>query len=85
MGFRIELTKAALRDLKALQKRDLIRIDAHILSLAETPLPRGVKKLAGEEDLFRIRVGDYRIIYTIQEKESVILIIRIRHRRDAYR
>lgn len=88
-AFKIVLTSAAVRDLKALQqrgpKRDLKRVDARILSLAENPLPRGVKKLEGSKDIFRDRVGDYRILYKINDPGRIIEIARIRHRPNAYR
>ena len=83
--YRIELTSAALRDLKALPENVLRRVDRRILSLADNPWPRGSKKLKGEESLYRVRVGDYRIIYRVEEEVLLILVIRIRHRRDVYR
>lgn len=62
-----------------------IRLGRRIDSLAENPRPQGVKKLSGEDDMYRIRVGDYRIIYQIREKSLVVLIVRIGHRSDVYR
>jgi mRNA interferase RelE/StbE len=59
------------------------RIDAKIQSLSEDPHPRGSKKL--EDNLFRVRVGDYRIIYQVISDRIVIVIIRVRHRREVYR
>ena len=89
MAFKVVLTTASGRDLKALQKRgskrDLKRVDARILSLAENPLPRGVKKLEGTKDIFRVRVGDYRILYTINDQDHIIEVARVRHRPKAYR
>ena len=85
MTYRIELTPAARRDLAKLPKDVLRRIDAHLLALAENPYPAGAQKLQGGEKLFRVRVGDYRIIYTVERHRLVILIIRVGHRRDIYR
>ncbi len=85
MRYRIEVTKAAARDLRALPANILKRVDARILSLGDQPRPDGVKKLVGSEDLYRIRVGDYRIIYEIQDAVIVVSIIRVRHRGEAYR
>ena len=85
MTFRIDVTPAARRDLSKLPRDVLRRIDAHILALAENPYPAGAKKLEGDEGLFRIRVGDYRIIYTVERRRLVILIVRVRHRREVYR
>jgi mRNA interferase RelE/StbE len=58
-------------------------VDAKIQNLAEDPHPRGTKKL--EETLFRVRVGDYRIIYQVVADMITIVIIRVRHRREVYR
>ena len=85
MRYRIEITKAAARDLRALPANILKRVDARILSLAEEPRPDGVKKLAGVEDLYRVRVGDYRIIYEIQDAVILTTIVRTRHRGEVYR
>jgi len=83
--YRIEVTPAARRDLSKLPKDILRRIDSHIIALTEDPFPSGAKKLQGSEDFFRIRVGDYRIIYTVERQRLVILLIRIGHRRSIYR
>ncbi len=79
------MTKAAARDLRALPANILKRVDARILSLAEKPRPDGVKKLVGSEDLYRMRIGDYRMIYEIQDAVILVSIIRVRHRREVYR
>jgi len=85
MTYRIELTKAAVRDLKSVPKPMLMRLDSCILGLADDPLPPGVKKLRNENALYRVRVGDYRIIYSIEQDILTILVIRIGHRREVYR
>ena len=85
MTYRIDLTPAARRDLSKLPRDVLRRVDAHILALAQNPYPAGAKKLEGAEALFRVRVGDYRIIYTVERRRLIILIVRIRHRREVYR
>lgn len=79
------MTRAAERDLRALPEQALKRVDASILSLARNPRPDGVKKLRGAESLYRVRVGDYRIIYEIQDRAILIVIVRVRHRGEAYR
>jgi len=53
--------------------------------LSEDPRPPGVEKLAGEEGFFRVRVGDYRIVYQINDASRVVLVVKIVHRRDVYR
>lgn len=85
MAYRLELTKAAAKDLAALPKKTLKTIDAAILSLAENPRPHGVKKLQGVEELYRIRKGDFRIIYKIEDDVLVVTVIRVGNRREVYR
>jgi mRNA interferase RelE/StbE len=63
----------------------LSRVDAAILGLADDQHPPGSKKLKGTEDLYRIRVGDYRVIYTIESKRLVVLVVNVGNRRDIYR
>ena len=85
MTYRIELTKTAARDLAAIPKPILKRLDACILGLAEDPVPPGVKKLRNSDGLYRVRVSDYRIIYRIEQNILTILIVKIGHRREVYR
>jgi mRNA interferase RelE/StbE len=61
------------------------RIQSKIESLAENPLPSGVKKFQGATDHWRIRVGDYRVIYRIDSQRIVVTIVRVAHRREVYR
>lgn len=65
----------------AIRKKIGLRIDA----LAANPFPPGVRKISGEENAYRIRVGDYRVVYDVLHKKVVVLILRIGHRRDVYR
>ena len=85
MTYRVEFTPSAQRDFKKLPREILRRIDAHILALAQNPYPPGAQKLESEEGFFRVRIGDYRIIYSVQHHRLVILVIRVRHRREVYR
>ena len=84
MAYRIEYLPAAQRSIEDLprnvQKRLLTRIEA----LASNPRPPGCVKLTGE-DSYRIRVGDYRVIYSIFDNRLVVLVIDVGHRRDVYR
>jgi mRNA interferase RelE/StbE len=68
-----------------LEKPRQRRISAKIDSLKTNPRPSGVEKLSGEEDLYRVRVGDYRILYQIHDRILLVLILRIGHRQDVYR
>lgn len=85
MAYSIEYTTSAVKEFKALETALQKRISEKILSLAENPLPAGVRKLQGMENHFRIRIGEYRVIYRIDGKRVIVVIVRIGHRRDVYR
>jgi mRNA interferase RelE/StbE len=85
VAYRVELTPAAQRDLRSLDRPVLRRIDARIRSLSEEPRPHGAEKLAGESEVYRVRVGDYRILYQIHDAVLTVLVVRVRHRREVYR
>lgn len=84
MVYTVELTKAASRELKKLERPIQVRLIDALEDLANDPRPDGVKKLSGSDDLWRIRVGNYRVIYTIQDEIVLVTVVRVRHRRDAY-
>src|SRR5262249_24657264 len=83
--YEIRFARAAERALASLPKDDMMRVDAAIRTLADHPHPTGSKKLQGTEDLYRIRVGDYRVVYTVEAKHLVVLVLNIGNRRDIYR
>lgn len=85
MTYSILLAPPAERQLKALTEPVQKRIVKRLRTLKENPRPQGVKKLAGEEELYRIREGDYRIIYTIQDKQLTVLVVKIGDRKEIYR
>ncbi len=85
MRYRIEIRPAAVKDLQALPRKVLRQIDAKILALEEDPRPPGSKKLEGADDLWRIRSGDYRVIYQVRDTVLIVLVVRVRHRKDVYR
>ena len=68
-----------------LSNKDKHRLKPKIDALAQNPRPSGVVKLSGEDDLYRIRVGNYRITYSIQDNHLLVLVVKIGHRRDIYR
>jgi mRNA interferase RelE/StbE len=82
--YQIVFTRAALRGMNGLPREILRRLDAAILGLAHDPRPSGAEKLTGY-DFYRIRVGDYRIIYQVEDERLVIVVIRVAHRRQIYR
>ncbi|HEY5856841.1 MAG TPA: type II toxin-antitoxin system RelE/ParE family toxin [Aldersonia sp.] len=83
--YTVRRTRGADKALAAIEKRERARIEAAVALLAETPRPPKARKLVGAGDRWRVRVGDYRILYEIHEGELVILVIRIVHRREVYR
>jgi len=72
-------------DLRKIVKKDFNRIISAVKLLAKNPRPFGSHKITGYENYHRIKVGDYRIIYEVDDKEKLIKIMRIRHRREVYR
>jgi mRNA interferase RelE/StbE len=82
--YRITIKKSAAKELEALPKKDLPRIIKRIQTLAQNPRPNRSQKLSGQEQ-YRIRQGDYRIVYSIEDKESLVDIVKIGHRREVYR
>ena len=84
MSYKVVIPKPVQKQLSALPKNQRDRLIADIRLLAEVPRPSGVKKLKGYENIYRIRVGDYRVIYEVKDQEMLILIISSVHRRDAY-
>ncbi|MCI0585501.1 MAG: type II toxin-antitoxin system RelE/ParE family toxin [Planctomycetes bacterium] len=85
MTYRVLVKPAAERDLEKLPRDVLRRVTERMIALEEDPRPPGCKKLTGEEDLYRIRVGDYRVVYEIDDGERGVRIARVRHRREVYR
>ena len=83
-SYRLLLKKSAERELRKIPKTDLQRITERIKELAALPRPSGSEKLAGQ-DSYRIRQGDYRIVYTVDDDHRLIEIIKIGHRREVYR
>jgi mRNA interferase RelE/StbE len=82
--YRITIKKSAAKELEALPKKDLPKIVKCIQTLAQNPRPDGSQKLSGQEQ-YRIRQGDYRIVYSIEDKDSLVDIVKIGHRREVYR
>ena len=83
--YRIEISATAEKQLGKLPRDDQVRIARAISLLAENPRPRGCRKLTGYEDIFRIRVGTYRVIYSVEQSEILIIILKIGRRKDIYR
>ena len=84
-AYTVQYTGAARREMRRLNHSQQDRLRAAIDALARHPRPAGCRKLTGFDDLWRIRVGDYRVVYQMEDDRLVVLIIRVRHRREAYR
>lgn len=85
MTYLIITPKNVQKQLNILPNDVFDRIDAKIRQLAENPRPDGVVKMKGADNEYRIRVGDYRIIYEINDKDIIIFLLQCKHRRDIYR
>jgi mRNA interferase RelE/StbE len=85
MAYAILLAPPAERQLKAFAESTQKRIVKRLKSLQHNPRLQGVKKLAGEDGLYRIREGSYRIIYKVQDKELIVLVVKIGDRKEVYR
>jgi mRNA interferase RelE/StbE len=83
--YRIEFSPTAESQFKKLPKEVQGRLKHRIDSLTENPFPKGMKKLSAEENFYRLRIGDYRIIYQVQGKALLILILKLGHRKNVYR
>lgn len=84
-SFKVVPKPSLEKDLRSLPKSIIVRVMKQIEELATDPLPRKAIKLEGGEDLYRVRVGDYRIIYGIDRAVKLVTIHYVRHRRDVYR
>ena len=81
----VYIEQSAERELKALSEEDFLRIVPHLKALRSNPRPKGSKKLSGSKNDWRIRIGSFRVLYEVDDKEKVVRIMRVRHRREAYR
>jgi mRNA interferase RelE/StbE len=85
MAYAIEFVPSARRELHKLPREVQLKLNPRIASLSFDPRPPGSKKLKGGDELWRIRVSDYRIVYEVQDKILVVLVVRVAHRREVYR
>jgi mRNA interferase RelE/StbE len=82
--YKISLRKSAVKELGDIPKKDLQKVTKKIQILATNPRPQGSQKLSQKEQ-YRIRQGNYRIVYSVQDKELTIYIVKIGHRKEIYR
>lgn len=83
--YRVEFGSSAYRGFAKLEPSVRIRVAARIEELADDPRPRTAKRLVAPEELYRIRVGAYRVVYAVEDDVLIVLVLKIGHRRDIYR
>jgi mRNA interferase RelE/StbE len=82
--YSLDIKQSAQKELDSLDDTLFARIDRKILPLADNPRPAGCKKLKGHRDLWRIRIGDYRVIYAIDDAARTVTVTHVAHRREVY-
>ncbi|MFW6123001.1 MAG: type II toxin-antitoxin system RelE family toxin [Thermodesulfobacteriota bacterium] len=85
MEYKVTLAASALREFRALSGDIKNRVKSTIERLRKNPRPSGIRKIQGRENLYRLRVGSYRLVYEVDDMRGTIHLVRVRHRRDAYR
>ena len=83
--YEVYLERAAERDLRRLSAKQFHIIISEIKTLATDPRPAGCRKITGSKSDWRVRIGDYRVIYDIDDKEKTVRVMRVRHRQEVYR
>ena len=83
--YSVEITRTAERQLRKLSQDDRQRVARMVAMLAIDPRPRGARKLVGYDDVFRVRLGRYRVIYSIDDGTLTVLVLTMGHRKDVYR
>ena len=84
-SYKLVFSRSFEKDVRKLPKETVARVVSKTKALAEDPFPRDAKKLKGEQGTYRLRVGDYRIIYTVDTASLEVDLVYARHRRDVYR
>lgn len=84
-SYKLHWKRSAEKELRKLPREVIGRLVNLAESLTENPLPPGVRKLAGTEHTYRVRAGDYRLVYSVAEQHLIIEVVRVGHRKDVYR
>jgi mRNA interferase RelE/StbE len=85
MSYRIQLSKRVRKQLDSLPSSVFERVDVHITALRDDPRPNGAKKLKGFQRMYRVRVGEYRIVYELDDTAQEVRLVDVDHRKDVYR
>jgi mRNA interferase RelE/StbE len=83
--YKVEIKKSAFKELRSLNKKVIPNVWRHIKKLSKNPRPAGSVKLWSSKSNYRIRIGDYRVIYQIDDLPKTVTVYRIKHRKEAYR
>ena len=83
--YHVEITGSAERQLRKLSRSNQLRVARALVGLATEPFPTQSRKIADTQDVWRIRVGSYRILYSVDNDRVVVIILKIGHRKDVYR
>lgn len=83
-NYKIEVSTTAEKQIRGLGRDDQVRVLRAIRQLASDPRPRGTRKLRGYDDVYRIRVGTYRVIYSVESGRLLVIVLKIGHRKDIY-
>lgn len=84
-SYRIEVSTTAERQIRKLPRVDQIRVVGLIQALGADPRPSGCRKLSGYDDVFRVRIGRYRVLYSIEDRRLIIIVLKVGDRKDVYR
>ena len=83
--YRIEVSATAERQIRKLPRADQVRVIQVIQALSINPRPPGCRKLSGYDDVFRVRIGRYRVLYSIEDRRLLIIVLKVGDRKDVYR
>lgn len=84
-SYRIEVSTTAERQIRKLPRVDQVRVVRLIQTLGADPRPPGCRKLSGYDDVFRVRIGRYRVLYSIEDRRLIIIVLKVGDRKDVYR
>lgn len=84
-NYKVKISSTAEKSLKKIPKKDLVKIIELIQILGIRPFPQGCRKLSGEDNIYRVRQGNYRVIYEVFEGELIVLVLKVGHRKDIYK
>jgi mRNA interferase RelE/StbE len=85
VAYEVEFEPQVAKQLRDMQRADLQRVMDRVKALADDPRPQGSEKLAGMANAWRIRSGNYRVVYTVDDRAQVVTVTRVGHRREVYR